>query len=337
MNIQTGPNLSGSLWTRFMGWLRHPWILLGFSVLLVAAPLVAAYLDGQVKDLFRDGTWRLILSPSVVIIYILVVTPFVERADAAVLNAFRPLLLIDDKEFDRLVFGASRLNPLGEVIAVTLGTVFGLWMGRMWLLDSEVFWLGVVLVPTGGLMFGLLVWTIYVALAGTRLISALHRQPLQFDIFDPQPFRAIGRQSLVIALVFVGGIVLGMVFGLGEQNVLDWRNWLMYSLLALVPVVVFFLNMRPTHRVLTAEKKRELTAVQAKILLACRTLLARIDAAEETGSLGADITALVAYEERLKATSTWPYDTAMLRTLFFSVVIPGVAALARIIGEMSFD
>ena len=53
--------------------------------------------------------------------------------------------------------------------------------------------------------------------------------------------------------------------------------------------------------------------------------------------MGSEINALVAYEERLKATSTWPYDTAMLRTLFFSVIIPGVATLARVISEMSFD
>ena len=46
------------------------------------------------------------------------------------------------------------------------------------------------------------------------------------------------------------------------------------------------------------------------------------------GTLGAEINALVAYETRLQAASTWPYDTAMLRTLFFSVIFPAVAALA---------
>jgi len=320
-----------------MGRLRRPWVLLGISLLLVIVPLVAATLDGLVEELFREGTWRLIFSPTAVIIYILVVTPFVERAETAVIDAFRPLILLDDDGFDRLVAEASRLNPLAEVLALSLGAIFGLWMGQMWLAGSDVFWLKLALVPLGGLMFGLLAWVIYVAVAGTRLIAELHRRPLRFDIFDPKPFRSVGRQSLTIALVFVGGIVLGMVFGLGEQSLLDWRNWIMYSVLALVPVLVFFLNMRPTHRVLAAEKNRELTAVQEKLLVACRALLARIDAGEGTLSLGPEINALVAYEERLQATSTWPYDTAMLRTLFFSVIIPGVAALARVIGELNFD
>jgi hypothetical protein len=210
-------------------------------------------------------------------------------------------------------------------------------MGQAWLLDSDAFWLRLVVIPSAGLMFGLLAWTIYGAVAGTRLINELHRQPLRFDIFDTKPFRPVGRQSLVIALVFVGGIVLGMIFGLGRESILDWRNWILFILLALVPVLVFFLNMRPTHRVLAAEKNRELDVVQASILRACRALLARIEEAENTGTLGTEINALVAYEERLLATSTWPYDTAMLRTLFFSVIIPGGAALARVVGELMFN
>jgi len=100
-----------------------------------------------------------------------------------------------------------------------------------------------------------------------------------------------------------------------------------------VAVLIFFLNMRPTHRVLAAEKKQELAAVQGRLLLACRALVARFDAEESAGTLGAEINALVASEKRIQETSTWPYDTAMLRTLFFSVIFPAVAALARIIGE----
>ncbi|NIV35963.1 MAG: hypothetical protein GWN58_42885, partial [Anaerolineae bacterium] len=124
------------------------------------------------------------------------------------------------------------------------------------------------------------------ALVGTRLNAALHRQPLRVDIFDTKPFWPVGRQSLIIALVFVGGIVLGMLFSFVEDSMLDWRNWLLYSLLALVAVLIFFLNMRPTHRVLAAEKKKELGAVQERILLACRALMARIEAEEDTATLG---------------------------------------------------
>jgi MFS family permease len=333
MSTDSGEKPIASIWFRLIGRRRPLWITLGIGLLLILAPLIAAYLDGLLDDLFSQGHWRLMLGPGVVIAYILVVAPFVEQAKAGVVDAFRPLVLIDDDSFDRLVVEASRVNPIGEGVAFGLGAVLGVWIGQSWLLDPDAFWLKLVVIPSVGLMFGLLVWTIYVALAGTRLNAELHRQPLRVDIFDTKPFWPVGRQSLIIALVFVGGMVLGMLSSFVEDSILDWRNWVLYSILALVAVLIFFLNMRPTHRVLAAEKKKELGAVQERILLACRALMARFDAEESTGTLGAEINALTAYEKRIQETSTWPYDTAMLRTLFFSVIFPAVAALARIIGE----
>jgi hypothetical protein len=328
---------AASLWVRVIRLLRRPPVAVGLGLALILAPMLAAYLDGVFGDLVGQGTWRLVMSPAAVVLYILAVSPIVQRAEADVLDAFRPLVLIDDDRFERLIVDASRLSPLGEGLAASLGAVSGLWLGWLWLSDSDVFWLRLVLVPSAGLMFGLLAWTIYAAVSGTRLIAELHAQPLRIDILDTRPFRPVGRQSLIVALVFVGGIVLGMLFSLGEESVLDWRNWLIYSLLALVPILVFFLNMRPTHRVLAAEKRRELAAVQDQILRATRTLMARTTAGESTVPLGADINALVAYEKRLLAASTWPYDTAMLRTLFFSVILPAIAALARIVARLVID
>jgi MFS family permease len=334
MRVDSGEKSAASLWERLISHRRRAWITVGIGLLLFLAPLIAATLDGLMDDLLGQGHWRLMLGPAAVITYILAVAPFVERAEAGVIEAFRPMVLIDDEGFDRLVVEASRLSPIGQGITFGLGAAFGLWLGQSWLSDTDAFWLKLVLIPSAGLMFGLLAWTIYSAVAGTRLNAELHNQPLRVDILDTRPFWPVGRQSLILALVFVGGIVLGMVTGLEEESILDWRNWILYCLLGIVPVLVFFLNMRPTHRVLAAEKTRELDAVQRRILVACRTLMARLESEEGAGTLGAEINALVAYETRLQSASTWPYDTAMLRTLFFSVIFPVVAALARIIGEV---
>ena len=50
-----------------------------------------------------------------------------------------------------------------------------------------------------------------------------------------------------------------------------------------------------------------------------------------------DISALIAYEERLQAARTWPYNTAMLRTLFFSIIVPAGLALANIVFAALFE
>jgi hypothetical protein len=336
MSTETGEKPAASLFDKLISRQRHPLITAAIGLLLTLPSIGAAWLDGVVDDFFSQGHWRLLLLPPTVIVYILIVAPILTRVETSVIQAFRPLVLKDDDSFDRLVSEASRVNPLGEVIAFSVGAVLGLWIGQTWLSGEDVFWLKLSLPLCASLMFGLLGSAIYSTMASTGLTAELHRQPLRVDIFNTKPFAPIGRQSLSIALVFVAGIALSMVFGFDQESFFDWRNWLIIVFLALVPVLVFFLNMRDTHRVLAAEKKRELEAVQRNILLACRTLMQRMAANESTGTLAAEINALVAYEARLLAARTWPYDTAMLRTLFFSVIFPGGAALAQVVFETLF-
>jgi hypothetical protein len=52
--------------------------------------------------------------------------------------------------------------------------------------------------------------------------------------------------------------------------------------------------------------------------------------------LPAQIAALVAYEERLKAARTWPHNVSILRTLFFSIFIPLMSILARVAVDLLF-
>jgi MFS family permease len=215
MSAELDDTPAASLFERLVGRQHRPWILVGASLFLILAPIGAAYLDGVLGQLFSGGFWRIALLPSAVIIYILAVAPILERTGVRVVEAFRPLVLIDDDDFDRLVDQASHLNPIGEVVAFGVGAAFGLWVGFVGLSDEGLSWLRLCLMLISSLMFGLLAWTIYSAVAGTRLTAELHRQPLHVDILDPKPFEPIGRQSLSIALAFVGGILLSVLFGLG--------------------------------------------------------------------------------------------------------------------------
>ena len=271
------------------------------------------------------------LLPPVVIIYILVVAPLLARSDATVVSAFRPLVLVDDDTFNRLVQGASSIPPLGEGIAFALGALLGLWLGWPWGTTFHTPWLKVYAPLFLGLMLGLLGWTIYCSIVGTRLTAELHRQPLQVDILDLKPFHPVGRQSLAASLVFVGGILLGALLGLDVENIYAWQTWLFYLPLASVPVIVFFLNMRHTHRVLAAEKKRELATVQHRMELARQSMRQCIAHHDPLDATAAEFGALVAYEARVRAARTWPYNTSMLRTLFFTILIPllvrGLSAL----------
>jgi hypothetical protein len=322
-----------SLFDRLISRPRPLWVTISISLLLILIPIGAVYLDGSWSDALSRGYWRQLLVAPVVIIYILVISQIMARSDADVLKAFRPLVLIDDDHFDRLTKEASRVSPLAEVIAFGIGAIFGAWLNRAGVTGANTIWLRLYPSVSVGLMFGLLGWVIYYSIAGTRFTAALHRQPLQVDIFDTEPFEPIGRQSLVLALVFVGGITLGIVFGLDVANILSWQTWLIFLPLLPVPVLVFFLNMRDTHRVLAAAKKRELEIVEQNVQRACRTMQQHLAKQESISGIAVEFNALVAYEARVRAAQTWPYNTAMLRTLFFTILIP---VLVRMVSTMVF-
>jgi len=278
----------------------------------------------------------MLLSQPAVILYILVVAPVLERETLSVIQALRPLVLTDDDHFRRMVGETSAISVSGEILAIVGGLLLGLLLQARSLFAIGG-WLDlyqVLVVPLG---FGLLAWTICAAFATTRSFSQLHRQPLSVDIFDIGPFEAVGRHSLTVALVFVGGIVLSTLLGLGSIDFRAWQSWLSYFIYALIPVAIFFFSMRGTHHMLANAKRQELqTTVRANIAL-CRTLLARLAAGENGGDLAAQINALSAYEQRVRATRTWPYNTPMLRTLFLSVIAPAAAGLARAVTPLLLD
>jgi hypothetical protein len=331
MTVQIADRTGTTFLHRLIGHPRPLWVTLLIALALILIPIGAALLDGILGELLGEGYWRNIYTAPAVILYILVVGPILSRTELRVIEAFRPVVLIGDEAFEQLIIQASRVNPFIEKAAFLVGAGLGLWLALTGIEGQGIAWLWLWLVVSSALMFGLLGWAVYTAVASTRLTSALHRQPLRIDIFDTKPFEPIGHQSLAIALVFVGGILLSMLFGIGQFDMFAWQNWVVYILLALAIVLVFFLNMRDTHRVLATAKREELEAVRTNILHSSRILMERVSAGQTGGSLGAEINALVTYERRVIGTRTWPYDTAMLRALFFSLVIPAAVELVKLV------
>jgi len=319
-----------SIFDRVFGQTRPVWVALIVSLTLLLLPFAAVYLDGALDEFFSQNRWRVFLLPPTIIIYIWLVSPLMARMGANVIESFRPLIQMDDDSFDRMIHEVARLDPRHEWIAFGIGVILGIIsilstdfdQGTSW---SKSYWL-----ISSSLMYGVLAWAIFASVSSTRLNAALHRQPMQFDILNPTPFEAIGRQSLLLALVFIGGITLSLLFTFQDANLSSPEFWLVNLIFVLFVVLIFFLSMRPTHQLLLAEKKRRLEPVQRHINLAFQDLVQRLDQGQDPGNLTGEINALEVYEQRLLAARTWPYNTSMLRTLFFSILIPLGSILARL-------
>lgn len=324
---------STSLFSKVISRPLHPRLTLGVGLLLLFLPFAAALLERSLPELIESGRWRVVLAPATVILYILAVAPRMDVMDTRVLQSLRRVTLVDDRTFDALVAESASLRPRNELLAAAVGAGLGLALvvaqpGSTFSLPMACWALTTIL------MYGVLGWTVYASIASTRLTAAILRQPLNINPLDTSAFEAIGRQSLLLALIFVGGITLSLLLSVQETEVVrEPAFWLSIVPLALVPVIIFFLTMRPTHHVLYAAKDRELKAVRARIEQAGQELMERLARQEDAVPLAHVTSALLAYEHRLVDARTWPYNTAMLRTLFLSVLVPAITVLGKTLLE----
>lgn len=326
-----------SLFDRTISKLCSPWILFGIAVLFVLSSIGAAMLDRQGGEIYFLGLWRTALLPPAVIIYILAVAPRLQRMGPEVIRAFRPVVQLDDAGFAQLVWDSSVIPRRNEILAIITGGLVGFWMansGNQW---SEFSWTRLYWSISNTIMFALLAWVIYGSFAATRLTTILHRQPLRIDLCDLAPFVPVGRQSLWLALVFVGGILISLVFGVQMESLRLSQFWLAYLVMAVVPVVIFFLNMRPTHHILAEEKKKRLENLNSKYRLAFQKLELQIQQNGLSTQLADEINSLSVYEQHLQSARTWPYNTSQLRALVFTVLIPLATLLARVLLNRIFQ
>jgi hypothetical protein len=324
---------SSSLFDRTVARRRPAWatVLLVFVVYL---PTLAAAASIGLTDILTNPRSRSILTAPTAIAYILVIGPIMWSMQPKVVGSLRPIILVDDQELARVVRRASSIPPLYEAASIAGGLFFAFLISGGIPGPGER-WQGYVLSATGYIMCALLGWLGFTTIANTRVISSLLRLPLRVDPLDITPFEAIGRQSLVIAFAFIGGNTLALLLGnYGSAALADPRFWLLFAPLFLLPVVVFFLNMIPTQRVLSQAKKSELAAVRSELHAAFRLLLERRQAGESSGSLSQDVDALAEYEQHLNEARSWPYNPAILRTLIFGVLAPIMTVLARRVFEV---
>jgi len=322
-----------SLFDRVISKQRSIIFILGIAALLFFLFILAGILDSVLSELPQKLSWRGLLISPTIIVYILAVAPIMARMETRVLISFQAFVQLDEEEFQETISKNAKIKVGSEVAIITIGFILGIF-ASIASIDGHLSYINAYWVLTSSTMYALLAWTIFVSLASTRLTSALLNQPLKVDPFYTEPFEPIGKQSLMIAIVFIGGITLSLIYKVFEISsfIQPWF-WIIYLPLAMVPIVLFFLNMFPTHRVLADAKSTELASVRNQLHVSCRKLLQRLETGHETTNIPAEIHALSVYEKQLNETRTWPYNTAMLRTLFFSVLIPVGTLVGRIIIE----
>lgn len=317
-------------WLDSLSWGLRTWprlLTIPLVGLLLALPFIISYADGSLPAMLTGGSWRLILLPMVMILYNVAIAPFFNNLDGRIAAELRPLSQLDDAEYDALVATADRFNPRAEWLAFGIGaaaqlTLFGP--------PDSAAPLDLYLFVAFVTMFGTMGWIIYRAIAGTRVSRTLPRSRLAVNLFDITPFEPIGRQSLLLAMAFVGAGTLSLFFAFSREDILRWQNIVIYGFQLLLTILIFFFNMWPTHRLLSRTRKEHIEQATRAVGAAYAELTTLRAQNADTVALESSLDTWMALEKRLKVTRTWPYNTEMLRALVITVLTPIAVALSRV-------
>lgn len=313
------------------------WAISAVTALLLLFLILMMYFDGTLAYLLDWRFWRDNTDGIFLITYILAVYPFMGRLRQRAIQAFRPLLPLDENAFNRLAAEVSRPSRRWEWTSMFLGIAFSFGLGQPWNLTWEpgVFWLNVYLVIVTIVMFCLLGWLIYDTLAGTARISRLSRQDLKLDILDTELLAPIARWSLGISLAFVGGISLSLVFQT-QENLLGWNSITIYAVLVCVTMLIFFLSMWSAHRAMSEAKKRKLALARKHLVAVSRELENRTEQGQLGGmeELSSTVTSWATYQRLVHEAPTWPFNAGILRRLLASIIIPAIVYLIKILSGL---
>ena len=331
------PTTDSFMIDRFFASLPWPrrWSVAMIGVILLLIPLALVWLTDR-SDWFLALGVRgfVIVFPGIVTVYLLIVVHLLQRTRERVALALRPLLQIDDESFVAVVRRACRANPVGELVGTGVGIIFFLAVvGPPGVSpNQEYYWVGVYYYIGSMIMFGAIGWSVYAVIVISRLTNQLLRQPIEIDIFDVTPFEPIGMQSLYLSLSFVGTIVI--TFPSSPYALPSWQNVLILSALILISVLVFFVNMYSTHRLLASTKKRQIAIVERQFAQTYHQLLELANYRQDIHAATTELNAWAVAKHELLLTRSWPYNTEMIRTLFVSVLIPVMVGLGRLVGPL---
>lgn len=315
------------------------WAILIAGIIMVLGLALAAYLDSDITDLLELGFWRNFMDAPVLITYILMVYPFVWRLWRQSIQSLQSLLPTEEGNSNDSAMQTPMPNRRREWVAIFIGAILWLILWQPWGWDGSwepgAIWQSAYEVITQTTLFGLIAVLIYSSFTDNWYLNRFIRQHLEPDIFNTRMLTPIALSSLGLSIAWIGGISLSLVFQT-QEDLLSWKNIVVWAVVICFAVLVFFLSLWNTHRTITKVKRRELDFIQEYLKTASHELkgLAKKGNVTGTEELSLTISAWLSYERRIKEVSEWPYDAGIIRRLVASTIVPAVVYLLKIISGL---
>lgn len=232
------PSNSPTLPELLVVWTRLPWLPASLTIGLVMYLFLVGLVlvTGDLALFLENGNWwyYALLNPTLST-YLLLMHPASRQLLNNIISDFRSLFP-NDEAYDRWRAEAHILNRHQEWVAIGLGALIGWLLMRPWQSPNFGFMLYYFL--SSGVMFGLLGWTIYHSLATTKFLATLRDHVQHFQILRPGTIPPLTRWSLNIALFFIGGMLLALLF-IRPADLLEPENLIINAILLLVVTMIF--------------------------------------------------------------------------------------------------
>jgi hypothetical protein len=263
----------------------------------------------------------------VMLVYILVVSPFMHRRWECAMHSLEALAPHADG-----AAGPQRSSRRGEWVAVLLGTLAGLAVARR--LPGADGWLRLYSEATSAMTFALLAAAIYGSVMRSRHLAARSRAGLGLNVFDGHLLTPFAQWGQSLSLVFVGGISLSLLFQ-SYESLRSMEGVIVYACLILVAMTLFFMSMWTIHIALAKARDKELARVRRDLAAARDALDGQRDGDMAASVQDAYVPAVVLglYERQVLDAPTWPFNPTIAGRVLASAVAPlGVYVLKLAFG-----
>ena len=303
---------------------RYMAFVLVLALALALLLTLAAYAHGGSGQPGGSGLWMLGLNP-VMLVYILVVSPFMHRRWERAMHSLEVLAPHAD--------GVVQPQRRGrEWAAMLLGTLAGLAIARR--VPGAEGWLRLYSEATSAMTFALLAAAIYGSVMRSRHLAARLRAGLELNVFDGHLLTPFAQWGQSLSLVFVGGISLSLLFQ-SYESLRSMEGVIVHGSLVVVARTLFFMSMWTVHVALAKAQDKELATVR-RDLTAARDALLRRRAGESARAVQdayLPVVVLGIYEQQVLDASTWPFNPTIVGRVFASAAAPlGVYVLKLAFG-----
>jgi hypothetical protein len=302
------------------------YVFTGLVALFLAITLVlTAYLDGGRSLPSNWNYWRAGLIYPLILIYIMVIYPFVQRLSDQAVQSIIPFLKIEKDSLG--IFGKEHSlgKHRGEWVALAVGILFIISLTQPW--QGIRLWMDLYALFTGIIMFGVLAWLIYLGISNTRYLTRLS-QKMDLDIFNIEALIPVARWSLSESGAFIGGIVISIALQ-SPENILHWQVLVIYLILVGSTIAIFFMSLWGTHVKIHHVKQAELDYAVENLTAASRKL--KQPAGEDPSNFYYAVAAWGIYERKIREIREWPYNTGIIGRLILSAIAPGAVYLIKVL------